>query len=205
MHAVITGDIVHSRAVQPTQWLTVLKNTLVAYGVTPADWEIFRGDSFQLLTTPAAALHTAFVIKAQLKQIKQVDVRMAIGLGTVAYKAANITESNGSAFVHAGTAFDAIKKNTLVIQSDWPALDTPLNIMLALAGLTINRWTVNTATIMAIKLQQPHLNQKEIAQLLNKKGQGNISEALQRGGYYEVEQLLAFYQQQIKEYAAISH
>ncbi|WP_418263020.1 transcriptional regulator [Flavobacterium faecale] len=198
MFAVITGDIVHSRKTAVEVWLIALKEILSQYGTSPKDWEIYRGDSFQIITAPEQALILSFIIKSYLKS-KAINIRMAIGIGEMDYQADKATESNGTAFVNSGTCFDSLKKQTLAIKTPWENCNITLNIMLDLATLTMDKWTVKTAEVVLFKLQNPEMNQKDIADNLHKKGQGNISEALKRGGYDELHQLLVYYQQSISE------
>lgn len=61
--------------------MSILKKLLVTQCDTPKQWEIYRGDSFQLDTTPKKALRLALVIKATLKELKDIDVRISIGIG----------------------------------------------------------------------------------------------------------------------------
>ncbi len=196
MVAVLTGDIINSRQGNVLQWLDILKNTLNQYGQESKDWEVFRGDSFQLVTTPDKALLAAIHIKAAIKASKQYDVRIAIGLGKQTYKAQKITESNGPAYVNSGLAFEGLKKDTLALKTNIPDLDQPLNIMLNLALLTANNWSSTVATVIVRVIEHPTKNQKDIAKLLGK-SQSNISEALTRGGYDEIMQLNTYYKQQI--------
>ena len=63
-----------------------MKYALDQYGQEPASWEIYRGDSFQLETTPEKALEASIYIKANIKQLRNLDVRMAIGLGQKSYQ-----------------------------------------------------------------------------------------------------------------------
>lgn len=198
MIAVLTGDIINSRQGNVLQWLDTLKNTLNQYGQEPHDWEIFRGDSFQLVTTPQRALLAAIHIKAAIKESKLYDVRIAIGLGKQTHKAKKIAESNGPAYINSGLAFENLKKQTLAINANQPDWDQPLNIMLNLALLTANNWSSTVANVIVTVLEHPTKNQKEIATLLGK-SQSNISEALKRGGYDEVMQLNTYYQQQLQK------
>ncbi len=199
MVAVITGDIIESRHTSIEIWLPKLKAILNQYGTSPKDWEIFRGDSFQMITTAEQALYVSIIIKAELKKIDNINVRMGIGIGKIDFKTNKVTESNGSAFVHSGSSFDGLKKQTLAIQTPWEEWNKTFLVMIDLATLTIDKWSDKTAEVMAMKLQNPLMNQKEIAEILNKKGQGNISEALKRGGYDELNQLLNYYQETIKK------
>lgn len=198
MIAVITGDIVHSQKGDIKAWINPLKNTLNHYGKEPKTWELYRGDSFQLSLDIDQALLAAFHIKAAIKQTKTYDVRMAIGLGEVKYTSPQITESNGTAYVNSGQCFDALKKETLAIQSPRPELDEVLNIMIRLALLTMDNWSPVVSTVIKTAIEHPKKNQKDLAQLLNK-SQSNISEALRRGGYDEVMNMNEFYDKSISQ------
>src|SRR5680860_726664 len=115
MIAIITGDIINSRNVDAQKWMPELKTVLNKYGSEPKTWEIYRGDSFQIETLPIDALKAAILIKSTIKQFKALDVRLAIGIGEKTYESEKITESNGSAFVYSGEAFEKLKKQTLSI------------------------------------------------------------------------------------------
>ncbi len=197
MTSIITGDIINSRESEPKNWLKTLKSTLNIYGKEPKQWEIFRGDSFQLEIAPEKALEASILIKASIKQYKNLDVRIAIGIGGKTYESEKITESNGSAFVNSGECFEKMKKSTLALKSDFIDFDATINTMLELAQLTINHWTVTSSTIIKTSLENPELNQNQIAKML-KKSQSNISEGLKRGGFDEILKLLYYYKTQIK-------
>lgn len=196
MVAVITGDIINSREGEVKNWLGNLKEVLNRYGQEPSQWEIFRGDSFQLSISPQNALLAAIHIKATIKQTKAQDVRIAIGLGQETHSAKKITESNGPAYVLSGECFESLKKQTLAISSANPELDKVLNLMLSLSLLTINNWSITVARTVKVALENPEKHQKEIAKLLNK-SQSSVSEALKRGGFEEIMNLNSYYQTQI--------
>ncbi len=199
MEAIITGDLINSRQVEPSEWMPALKKVLKKYGKEPKNWEIFRGDSFQLNTKPEDALMAAILIKAEIKQWKNLDVRIGIGLGEITYQAAKITESNGTAFLNSGECFEELKKQTLAIKTPNKDLNSTLNLMIELASLTIDRWTETAAKLIKIKIENPNTNQKDLANLLNKTAQGTISEGLKRGGYDEIQKLLDYYKLKICE------
>lgn len=193
MEAIITGDLINSRQVEPSEWMPALKKVLKKYGKEPANWEIFRGDSFQLNTKPEDALMAAILLKAEIKQWKNLDIRLAIGLGEITYRAAKITESNGTAFLNSGECFEELKKQTLAIKTPNKDFDTTLNLMIELASLTIDKWTETAAKLIKLKIENPTAYQKDLANLLNKTAQGTISEGLKRGGYDEIQKLLDYY------------
>ena len=197
MTAVITGDIINSRTEKASEWLPLLKKVLNQYGQTPGQWEIYRGDSFQLELAPQEALKAALYIKASIRQTSNLDVRMAIGIGDKTHQAQKITESNGSAFIHSGECFETLKKQTLAVKSPNPELDEAINLLLALAMLTINNWSTVTSLVVKASFENPQKNQKELAALLGK-SQSNISETLKRAGFEEVVRLEEKYRTLIK-------
>ncbi|UFH34776.1 transcriptional regulator [Flavobacterium acetivorans] len=199
MKAVITGDVINSRKVASALWMTDLKAVLDSYGKEPKDWEIYRGDSFQLVVEAVDALEIAFVIKATVKQHKLLDVRMAIGIGTIDYKTHKITESNGSAFVNSGECFEGLRKQTLGIQTPWPVFDKTFNLILQLTAMFSDNWTSTSAQILKEALQNPTINQNQLASVLNKKSQSSISASLKRAGYEELKNVIAFYKQEIEK------
>lgn len=193
--AIITGDIVASRAGDSRVWLGNLKAVLKHYGSSPGDWEISRGDSFQLRTSPEQALINVFHIKAAIRQTGIQDARMAIGLGEESHRQKRISESNGSAYVHSGEAFETLKKNMLAVHSGEKERDDVMNLMLKLAQLTMNQWKSTTSEVIKTVIEHPEKNQKEIADILQK-SQSSISEALNRGGFDEIMQVNAYFREQ---------
>lgn len=197
MIAVLTGDVVNSQKVKPSAWLPVLKNVLSRYGKEPKQWEIYRGDSFQLKVPMQDALTAAIHIKACIKQVKPLDIRVGIGLGDVSYESKRITESNGTAFVHSGEVFESLGKQTLSIKSGQEAFDDKFNHVLALIVLIMNNWTPVSAEAMKVAIEHPKKTQKEIADMLSK-SQSNVSEILNRAGRDEIMKTIAYYQKDLK-------
>ena len=198
MKAVITGDIINSQESDTAEWLEILKTSLSEIGKKNKEWEIFRGDSFQLLTEASIALHAAFQLKAHVKTIKDLDVRMAIGIGDVTYFSDKVTTSNGSAFVNSGVCFDELKKNTLAIKSHNVDFDETFNLIFQLVTKFTNDWTPASAAIVATALQQPGLNQYQLGEKLSK-SQSTINAALKRSGYDEIKNVMAFYKDKIEK------
>jgi len=198
MIAILTGDIKNSSEHKASKWLPILKEALTHYGKEPKDWEIYRGDSFQLQTTPENALKAAIQIKASIKQIRHLDVRIAIGLGEKNYDAPKITESNGPAFVNSGECFEQLKKLNLAIKTANEKFDGQINLLLELALLTMDNWTPAISKTVKCALENPKMNQKELASLLNK-SQGNISEELNKAGFGEVQKMIHFYKTQLTQ------
>lgn len=198
MEAIITGDIVNSRAIEAKVWILKLKECLSLFGNEPGQWEIYRGDSFQLKVEPKKALLAAVLLKAQIKQFKALDIRMAIGIGEVNYEAEKITESNGDAFLRSGECFEQLKKDLLKMKSPDKNFDKTMNVMFSLAGISMNSWTPLSSKIIQLSLKNPNMTQSEMAKLLDK-SQSNISIALKRGGFDEIQRLLNYYKEEIQK------
>jgi len=200
MIAVITGDIINSKKLNPKKWLKPLKAELEAIGPGPKLWEIYRGDSFQLMiTNPAEALITSIKIKASLKSVSGMDVRMAVGIGTKIHSAQKVTESNGTAFVHSGEKFEMLKKEkqNLAIKSDWPEFDKEMNLYLKLGLIAMDNWTVNAAEIVKTTMENPDKLQEELGKIVGIK-QNAISNRLKRAYYDEIMEVNEMYKLKLK-------
>lgn len=202
MTSIITGDIINSRKLLSPIWIDGLKQILNSYGTSPENWEIFRGDTFQLEIEPEKALRATIQIKAYLKTLK-LDARMGIGLGDKTYHAEKISESNGSAFVNSGEVFEQLKKlkSTLAVNSGHAATDQELNLMLRLAQTFMNHWLVQSAELVLLALENPTWSQEEIGAKL-KINQAAVSRRRKRAQFDLVLELEQHYQQKIKSLSA---
>ena len=200
MTSILTGDIINSRKKEDNFWLKTLKETLSTFSTSPKYWQIYRGDSFQLeIENCEKAFYTALKIKATLKKIDNIDVRIGIGIGKKEFDANKITEANGEAFINSGFAFDTyLKKQSLAIKTPWPAIDEELNIAFDLALLTMDSWTINSAEVFKISLELENSTQKEIANLLGIT-QGRVSERQTRAGFEQVMKLEKRFQKLIHQ------
>ena len=199
MISIITGDIINSRKLPSSIWLDGLKRILNAHGLQPKNWEIFRGDAFQLeVSEPEEALRIAIQIKAFLKTVK-LDARMSIGLGDKTYDATKISESNGTAFVRSGESFDQLKrqKNTLSINTGNKYLDAEINLMLRLAQTFMNNWLVQSAEFVLTAIENPTLSQEEMGIKL-KINQAAVSRRRKRAQFDLMLELENHYREKIK-------
>lgn len=200
MTSILTGDIINSRNVASNEWLPLLKNTFNTVGASPKTWEIYRGDSFQIeINKPENSLLFAIKLKSTLKKIKNLDVRIAIGIGDKNNDYKNITEGSGAAFLSSGWAFDnLLKKQNLAIAMSNKKLENILNTSLALASLTMDNWTVNSADFVTKYLENPNATQKIIAKELSI-SESSASERRKRAGLDEILQLEKLYRELINE------
>ena len=199
MRAVLTGDIIDSRNVEnPQEWIDVLKKTLGQFGKSPVNWEIYRGDSFQLEINATEAFVAAFQIKAAIRTIAGLDVRISIGIGQIDFQANAVTLSNGSAFVNSGRAFDQLKdkKRSLILSSDNPDLTMDLNMMLQLAEGLLSHWTRASAEAISQILRNPGISQIELSKILGIT-QPSVSSRLRVAHADEILALIDYYSHRI--------
>jgi hypothetical protein len=198
MTSILTGDIINSRNTASNEWLPILKMAFNTIGETPKTWEIYRGDSFQVeVNNIENALIIAIELKTVLKKFKNLDVRIAIGIGNKNDNYNNITEASGEAFINSGNAFDTmLKKQNLAIKSPWSDINKIFNTSFALASLIMDNWTINSAVFVMKYIKNPNAAQKVIAKELNI-SESSASERRKRAGLSEILQLEKLYRELI--------
>jgi len=204
LYAVITGDIRNSTRLSSDELIRlpgVLKgifSELNHFLEKKGQWlkySIFRGDSFQLVTSPAAAIEVVLFVRAGLRTAypkaiaASVDCRLAIALGTIGHLSDNITESSGEAFNLSGLLLERMGKSVfMAAETTLPEINAELNTELALCNELVVRWTFSQATLI------PKLLNAETQTVIA--GEAGISQAavakkLQIMGWQAVEQLLS--------------
>jgi hypothetical protein len=199
MTVIITGDIIKSRKMASKKWMDDLKELFHTFGKTPNDWEIYRGDEFQIeVKNPEEAFQVAIKIKAFLKSIK-LDARMSLGIGDKTHKTRKITESNGSAFVRSGTLFENLKKQklNLAINSEHIEFDKTLNLLFKLSLSFMDNWLQQAAEFVLVALQNPTWSQEEIGLKLGI-NQAAVSRRQKRAQFDLVLEVDNFYREKLK-------
>lgn len=202
MNAIIAGDIVNSQQNNPDEYLSVLKEVLHQYA-KEGMYQIYRGDSFQaLITSPAEALYASIKIKAALKRVASLDVRIAIGLGDVKIIENNIAVSTGTALTRSGELLDSLKEkgqNLMVLSNH--SLDIYMNTALKLALLYMDDWTENSSETVYELLEHPKIKQDELGKKLGVQ-QATASRRIDRANWKETQELLKLF---VQYYNDISH
>ena len=203
MIAVLTGDIVNSASFPEVPWMDQLKDYFSGYGTAPGDWEIFRGDEFQLKVPVQQALETAVHIKALIRSNAGLDVRIGIGIGTENRAAERISESNGTAYQRSGRTFSQLKKkrSNLRMSTGNTEFDSTWNLILALALNFMDHWSSVSAEITALSLRHPNRSQEALARQLNIK-QSAISQRRKRARWKLLKAMLDRYSGQIANLTA---
>ncbi len=170
MISIITGDIIKSRNTKsPEHWLKVLKDALSYLESDTNYWDIYRGDSFQIeLKNSAESFMAAVYIKACIKTIKGLDVRLAIGVGNKSFEGKTVTESNGEAFLFSGETLETLKKEkqNLRIKTTNDSINEELNLYFKLALIPMDHWTKNSAEIVKLSIENPEALQETLGKTL---------------------------------------
>ncbi len=195
---IITGDLINSRGYNSTEWMAKLKSCLKQWGDTPSRWEIYRGDEIQLRINKKDALFAAIQIKALIKTIRGLDIRMGIGVGSETYIGAGVSESNGTAYQRSGRTLEALKENkvNLMIRTADETYNKTMNLILKLASDFMDDWSPVSAEMVFLSLSNPDESQQNLAEQLNIK-QSAISQRKKRARLDLVQELLAYYEQTI--------
>lgn len=203
MIGIITGDIVNSRKLSSEIWIDGFKQLLNVFGKNPVEWEIYRGDEFQLeIKNPEDALIIAFQIKAYFKTLK-LDVRMSIGFGDITYRAGRISESNGTAFSRSGEVFETLKKQkiNLAINSGNETVNREINLMLRLSSTFMDNWLAQSAELVLTTIVNPSLSQEEIGLKLGI-NQAAVSKRQKRAQFDLMMELEHYFRNKIKTISA---
>jgi hypothetical protein len=199
MISIITGDIVNSRKLSSKIWIDGFKKLLNTFGKNPMEWEIYRGDEFQLeVKNPEEAFYVALQIKAYFKTMK-LDVRMSIGFGDKTYKAKKISESNGTAFSRSGEVFEKLKKQkiNLAINSGNKDFDLEMNLILRLCLVFMDNWLSQSAEFVQVAIINQDLSQEEIGVMLGI-NQAAVSRRRKRAQFDLMIETEAYFRQKLK-------
>ncbi|MFD2550642.1 transcriptional regulator [Bizionia sediminis] len=201
MIAVITGDIINSKSTQPSLWLPLLRQALLTLEPNQSLWELYRGDSFQIeITLPERSFISAIYLKACLKTLKNLDVRMAIGIGNKSYTGQTVSESNGEAFQFSGETLEGLKKNKISLKLKCPnnQVTTHFNLFFKFASLVMDNWTANSAEVVKIYLENPNAIQQELADMLHI-SQDAVSKRIKRAHLDELLELNTLFESEINQ------
>ncbi len=184
MKGVITGDIINSAAIpieQRTKLLQQLDGMIKDLAVlSPLQYEVFRGDSFQVIVDKAeSALSIGVLIRAGLRKSTPKDAeaiwdaRIAIGVSDVEFMARHVVASDGEAFQYSGRAFDELRKRNLIVRTRWENVNEELKVSTLFADDIISNWTPTQSFVVYQSLAFQK-TQKEIAMQQRQSAQ-NIS------------------------------
>ncbi|MCL7987195.1 SatD family protein [Sphingobacterium sp. lm-10] len=193
-YAVLTGDIVNSRMADAQLWGEQLRVVLSAYA---DNYDIYRGDSFQAILPLEKAFICTIVLMARLQTIPGIRVRIGLGIGEVDQPSNTVKESTGKAYIYSGEAFDDLRKDLFKIKTPWQETDRLINLVMGLCTEIMGRWTVNMAESFAAAMENPEKNQVQLAKLLKRKHQSQLSTELTKAGFVKIQESVIYCTQQL--------
>ena len=216
--AVITGDVIDSTqlAAPERKKLEEILRLGLAEIAGKNNFEIFRGDSFQiLLPEPETALKKAIQIRCWLRKQPIVgpektahktqtasskkgiiDARLALGIGSVSYQSKQIRTSDGEAFRLSGRTLDEPKyrNSRILIATPSPELNDFLEVTFTLLDILISNWSVQQAEVIYELLN--HQTQTAIAGKLNI-SQASVNQRAKTAHWPAIEKAIALFQTKI--------
>ncbi len=193
--AVITGDIINFTSLDNEKRQSLITATevlLKSWVDTPADAQVFRGDSYQLILgdindaiKKSIKLICWFKKHSDAEANIQLSSRVSVGIGTVAYRGKSVLDSDGEAFHQSGRRFDKMSPGEiLTIQTSNEEINQQLTIILSFINLFINQWTPNQAEVIYLACEG--YTQLKMAEKLNL-NQGAVNRRLKAARWKEVE------------------
>lgn len=193
MKGVITADVVGSTQIkiEDRGTLPALLNELIreiaqCRPELKLQVDIFRGDSFQVwVEKPECAPLVALLLRAGLRMSalrageQQLDARISVGIGDVAYRDATVSQSDGEAFVLSGRGFDQLgKQQRLMVQTPSETVNEELRVETAFVDDIVSNWSALHSKIM----YQALLYETSQGELAEKNGtsQQNVRKRLEK-------------------------
>lgn len=193
MKGVITADVVGSTQIkiEDRGTLPALLNELIreiaqCRPELKLQVDIFRGDSFQVwVEKPECAPLVALLLRAGLRKSalcageQQLDARISVGIGDVAYRDATVSQSDGEAFVLSGRGFDQLgKQQRLMVQTPSETTNEELRVETAFVDDIVSNWSALHSKIM----YQALLYETSQGELAEKNGtsQQNVRKRLEK-------------------------
>jgi len=138
-------------------------------------------------------------LKAALKRTALLEVRIAIGLGSVTMIDNDIAKSTGTALTKSEELLDILKSKKQEIMIDSGRhLDVYMNSLLKMALLFMNEWTENAAATVYEMFKTPHITQAELGKKLGVQ-QATASRRLNRAHWQETQEVLSVFKHYYKD------
>lgn len=193
MKGVITADVVGStqikiedRGTLPALLHELIRKIAQCRPELKLQVDIFRGDSFQVwVEKPECAPLVALLLRAGLRMSalrageQQLDARISVGIGDVAYRDATVSQSDGEAFVLSGRGFDQLgKQQRLMVQTPSETTNEELRVETAFVDDIVSNWSALHSKIM----YQALLYETSQGELAEKNGtsQQNVRKRLEK-------------------------
>ena len=201
MIAVLTGELIFPQTPEGNRlWQDQLRELLQTAGDSPDTWQLYRGNRFELKTTPEEALRWALKIDTCMRMHKGMSARIGIGIGEEGTRSSSILDNQGEARQYAERAFKKISKTqqSFWLKSPLSEMDSGLNSGMELLMALARQWSSNQAHLALALLSKPNYSQEEIASLFHI-SQSAVSQRKKRAHIDPIERYLRYAQNLIKK------
>ena len=218
LKGVITGDIVGSRKFADYRKLirsleTVMYDLEESGLVRPGMWEIFKGDSFQVLMEAEDVVAGALMIRAgllgRIYRLKSVliledvleepaDARLSVGIGKVYMDGSRVTDLFGEGLMISGMALDSISQESLRLLVVTPdaALNRHYALISRMLDALIGEWTENSAQAVYRSLLTGE-TQQEMGRFFGI-SQSSVHHRLKGAYINQVEHAITYFREQVR-------
>jgi hypothetical protein len=201
-YAVLTSDIVHSTKLSSSDYTKVmatLKSLLEAHEARyGCKYEIFRGDSFQVLYQNIDdAMNAALSLRLYLQSgidCCAVKLTQSFAVGQVEETSTSISSSLGEAFILSGRALDKATRGDLLINFGEAFASTDLNVSTLFLRNLLNGLTEKQSEVLYYYIDFDFPEQQIIADHMKMTRQ-NVATHLKRSGAELVKAYLLGYQE----------
>lgn len=201
-YAVLTADIVHSTKLDAKDYAcvmqtlqTLLKSQAVRY---QCKFEIFRGDSFQILYTNIIdAMDSVLSIRLYLQsgiECPAIKLTQSIAIGRVEQGSINLSSSLGEAFILSGRSLDKASRGELVINFGNELGLMDLSVSTLFLRHLLNGLTEKQAEVLYYYIDFGFPEQQSIADHMHMTRQ-NVATHLKRSGAELVKAYLLSYRE----------
>ncbi|HZE86072.1 MAG TPA: hypothetical protein VE035_17250 [Puia sp.] len=203
-HAVLTADIVNSTKLDKAVEKALVKEFEKI--LKPYQYEFYRGDSFQVyVKEPEKSLWVALVCRtaaismtAGEGEMPVSDLKVSIGIGSVSKPVRSLGTAKGTAFLLSGRSLDYMQGTArrLGVTTGNELADIGLLAITDYIDAIYRKMTAKQAATIYGLLKGA--TQQQLAQDLEK-SKSTISELAGAGGWPEIEKLLLYFENLIKE------
>lgn len=201
LYGVLTTDIVHSTKLNADEYASVmriLKRLLESHAVRyKCQFEIFRGDSFQILYPN---IHEAMKSVLSLRLYLQagidgpaIKLTQSLALGSVDKASENLSSSLGEAFILSGRRFDKASRGDFLLSFGSAFYSVDLDISTLFLHHLMNGLTKKQAEVLYYYIDFDFPDQQSIADHMKMTRQ-NVTAHLKRSGAELVKAYLLGYQ-----------
>jgi len=197
--AVLTADVVNSSLLSKAEMYALKRAVEKILRSRDLQFSFYRGDSFNAICELSealklvAVLRTTAIKKSDEVSCRFIDIRIAVGLGTVDEPFREMSAAKGDAFVLSGREMDNMEKDgpRLIIRCQEPVADLGMSALSMFADYILSKLTVRQSGVIYELLMGA--TQVKAAKKL-RKSQSTINKHAHAADWKQLEKVLELYE-----------